>query len=96
MKDGHTYHWCKGDHWHDGNVVNGMYCFHKTEEHDNWRKELDAAKELKATMRGGNSNAGTTGNSTGAQAIPKPNDTSKKLALSEKLRAAYHAHRSLC
>ena len=40
-----TYYWCEGGHWSDGIKYNGMYCLHKTENHDKWRAEEDKRKE---------------------------------------------------
>ena len=96
QKDGRTYHWCKGEHWHDGKAVNGMYSFHKTEEHDAWRKELDSAKTKNGhSQGGGTSNAGAAGNTTDGKPTPKPQEESKKLALSDKLRAVLTTHTGL-
>ena len=42
---GRIWNFCRGDHWSGGIKYNGMYCQHKTEEHDAWRKEMDAEKQ---------------------------------------------------
>ena len=42
---GRIWNFCRGDHWSGGIKHNGMYCRHKTEEHDAWRKEMDAEKQ---------------------------------------------------
>ena len=46
-KNGRTHYWCKGDHWSAGVKHNGMYCTHKTADHDVWRKEMDEKKRIR-------------------------------------------------
>ena len=46
-----TYWWCEGDQWSGGIKYNGMYCLHKTEDHDKWRTEEDKRKEERRKAR---------------------------------------------
>ena len=38
---GKMWYRCMGNHWSDGVKYNGMYCDHKTEDHDQWRAGMD-------------------------------------------------------
>ena len=82
-----TWFWCKGDHYSNATKYNGMYCTHKTEDHDAWRKALD---DEKAKKNGDKkvSFAPATG-----EAPTEP--AQKRLALSEKLRTALTTQCSL-
>lgn len=76
-KNGTTYHWCTGDHWSAGIKYNGMYCTHKTEEHDAWRKQQDESRKRRFEGTNRTSNTQSGGNDDAKK---------KKLALSESLR----------
>ena len=83
MVGGQQYFWCVKDHYSGGQKYNGMYCLHKTDEHDAWRKELDELKHKQRQARGSSAPRTST-------TAPKPDGDAekKKLALSESLRTA--------
>ena len=77
---GNTWYWCKGDHYSNAIKYNGMYCTHRTEDHDAWRKALDEGR-------------GKKNGDKKVSFVPAVGDTStepaqKRLALSEKLCTA--------
>ena len=92
VKDGMTvlyhieYSWCTEDHWSAGIKHNGMYQLHDTHGHADWRKRVDAEK---AAKRDG------AVSSTADQTNETSNADQKKLALSDKLRAALTTHAGL-
>ena len=77
---GTKYFWCTGDHWSGGVKHNGMYCTHKTEEHDAWRKEMDAKKSAERAAKHKPQPANPSEN---PKVVPQ-----QKLGLSESLRTA--------
>jgi hypothetical protein len=42
---GVPWYWCTKPHWSGGTEHNGMYCRHKTEDHDEWRRAIDAKRK---------------------------------------------------
>ena len=92
-KDGRKYYWCKGDHWHNGEKLNGMYCDHDTAGHAAWREKIDALKRKQGKLPGGEGN--TNNNPPLSDTAARSDDNNKKLALSEKLRAALTTHTGL-
>ena len=42
---GIPWYWCTKPHWSNRKMYNGMYCRHKTEDHDKWRRAIDSKKD---------------------------------------------------
>ena len=82
-KYGKVYHWCTKDHWSNGIKHNGMYQLHSTADHDEWRKAKDAEKAAKKQSEAAGSDVSNNQPNAGTSEAEK-----KKLALSDKLRAA--------
>lgn len=81
--DGRLWSFCKGDHWSGGVKYNGMYCTHNTDNHEAWRKHRDEEKKKRQLAKVGTESAEEEKANT-----EKPDASTKKLALSEKLRTA--------
>ena len=47
FRDGRLWFRCTRNHYSDGVKYNGMYCDHKTEDHDTWRAEFEKSKAAK-------------------------------------------------
>ncbi len=66
---------------------NRMYCTHDTANHDAWRKSQDKEKKKKQLLKFAESAEKETAESEEKQAA-----TTKKLALSDRLRSALTTH----
>ena len=62
---------------------NGMYCTHNTDNHEAWRKHRDEEKKKRQLAK-----VGTESAEEEKAITEKPDASTKKLALSEKLRTA--------
>ena len=81
---GREYYWCEDGHFYDGKKC-GMYCNHKPgAEHQAWYEKKQARKQKWAEHRGKREKE-TTPPATSAK---KPEGGTRKLALSEHLKAA--------
>ena len=90
FRDGRLWSFCKGDHWSGGVKYNGMYCTHDTDNHDAWRKNRDEEKKKKQLAKVATESAEKETAAAGKQDTP-----TKKLSLSENLRAALTTHTGL-
>ena len=81
-KDGKTWHWCP-HHSYEGKY-DGLYVTHKPEDHDEWQKKKDASlqrkRDNKAKMNQEN------------KVSQNQEDASKKLMLTDTLKAALLTH----
>ena len=82
---GKRWTWCDQEHWANGEKVHGLYVrCHEEGEHDSWKKAADERyAQHKAKRRGQFQKDAPSDSKTVVNDITK-----KKLALSEKLRAA--------
>jgi hypothetical protein len=73
------YFWSTGNHRSGGEKHNGIYADHKSADHDNWRKTIDDHHTA----------ALNPGKSTNETPAPISSESSKKLALNDKLWNAF-------
>ena len=95
-RNGITWWWCKGNHWSNGILYNGMYCDHTTAEHDEWRKHKDTVKNAKRFKSEGEAVIkivqGPVDNPSSAGKKPNSDTANMKLGLSDTMKAALVTH----